>query len=137
MDGGLNLPFAQYRVSSSLTLDADKNMTNKTSINPVFIGRLSLGIIAAGLIYLIFILKQDGYNGLDGTNTEERLFLSLISVGGIIGIISYSKKKTACSAMSAIIFIMVMISTLTMYLNKPSNQSSEPTLKTPGDSVDV
>jgi len=69
-------------------------MNKKISINPVNIGRLSLGIIVVGLIYLLLIIKQDGYNGLDGTNTEERLFLSLISIGGVMGSVAYSRKKT-------------------------------------------
>ena len=99
-------------------------------------GRLSLGIIVAGLIYLLLI-KQNGYNGLDGANTEERLFLILISIGGIMGSIAYSKKKTTCSALSGIIFVMIVISAVTMYFNKPSGRRVEPAVKTSGDSVNA
>jgi hypothetical protein len=108
-------------------------MNRRISITPVNIGRLSLGIIAVGLVYMFFIIKQDGYNGLDGTNTEERLFLLLISIGGIMGSIAYSKKKSTCSALAGIIFVVVMISAGSMYFNKPSNQILDPTWTTPVD----
>lgn len=114
-----------------------ETMNKNSSINFMMTGRLSLGIIIVGLLYLLLMINQEGYNGLDGTHTKERLFLSLISIGGIMGSISYAKKKTACSALSGIIFVMVMISAGTMYFNKPSCQQIEPVVTAPVESGNV
>ena len=98
-------------------------------------GRLSLAIVVVGLVYLLPILKE--YNGLDGTNTGERIFLALISTGGIIGVTTYTKRKTACSALSAILFVMIMISAITMYFTELSNTSLHATAESREDAAPI
>jgi hypothetical protein len=123
-------------MSIILELDAENRiLKNRISIDPIVMGRLSLAIVVVGLVYLLTILKE--YNGLDGTNTGERIFLALISTGGMIGVTTYTKKKTACSALSAILFVMIMISAITMYFTELSNTSLHATAESREDAAPI